>query len=126
MGRCRIEVVDSGPGPALDLADVLYEPFVTSKRREWGSAWHLARQVALDHDGRLLWSRPAGRPFSHSPFPGWPDTRGARMSRILIVDDEASICWRFASRWATLVIMWRSPPQPRTGYESLDQTLSTW
>jgi signal transduction histidine kinase len=56
-GEVSIEVVDSGPGPPANLANVLYEPFVTSKPEGVGLGLALARQVALDHDGRLSWAR---------------------------------------------------------------------
>ncbi len=56
-GEASIEIVDSGPGPPPDLADVLYEPFVTNKPEGVGLGLALARQVALDHDGRLSWDR---------------------------------------------------------------------
>jgi signal transduction histidine kinase len=56
-GEILIEVVDSGPGPPPDLADVLFEPFVTSKLEGVGLGLALARQVALDHGGRLSWAR---------------------------------------------------------------------
>ena len=56
-GEVSIEVVDSGPGPPPELAEILYEPFVTSKPEGVGLGLALARRVALDHDGRLSWSR---------------------------------------------------------------------
>ena len=56
-GEVSIEVVDSGPGPPPDLADVLYEPFVTSKPEGVGLGLALVRQVAHDHAGRLSWAR---------------------------------------------------------------------
>jgi signal transduction histidine kinase len=56
-GEVSIEIVDSGPGPPPDLADVLYEPFVTSKPEGVGLGLALVRQVALDHAGRLSWAR---------------------------------------------------------------------
>jgi signal transduction histidine kinase len=76
-GEVSIEVVDSGPGPPADLAEVLYEPFVTSKPEGVGLGLALARQVALDHDGRLSWAR-AGEatrftltlPQTNGPLPG--------------------------------------------------------
>jgi signal transduction histidine kinase len=52
-----VEVTDTGPGPPLDLADHLDEPFVTSKSEGVGLGLALARQVANDHGGRLSWSR---------------------------------------------------------------------
>jgi signal transduction histidine kinase len=56
-GEVSIEVIDNGPGPPAELADVLYEPFVTSKLEGVGLGLALARQFALDHGGRLSWTR---------------------------------------------------------------------
>jgi signal transduction histidine kinase len=52
-----VEVVDSGPGPGPELAENLFEPFVTSKAEGVGLGLALAHQVALDHGGRLSWTR---------------------------------------------------------------------
>jgi signal transduction histidine kinase len=56
-GEISVEVVDSGPGPPPELADTVYEPFITGKPEGVGLGLALARQVALDHDGRLSWTR---------------------------------------------------------------------
>ncbi len=58
--EATIEVVDSGPGPPLELAETLCDPFVTSKTEGVGLGLALARQVATDHGGRLSWSRTDG------------------------------------------------------------------
>ena len=55
-----VEVVDSGPGPPAELGDSLYEPFVTSKTEGVGLGLALVRQVALDHNGCLSWTRANG------------------------------------------------------------------
>lgn len=56
-----LEVWDSGPGPAADIADRLFEPFVTGKREGVGLGLAVARQVAEAHGGQLTWKREAGR-----------------------------------------------------------------
>jgi signal transduction histidine kinase len=56
----RIEVVDSGPGPPPELAESLYEPFVTGKPEGVGLGLALAKQVADDHGGSLSWHREDG------------------------------------------------------------------
>ena len=67
--KCSIEVVDSGPGPPAGMANVLFEPFVTSKKEGVGLGLALARQVALDHGGQLSWTRTAGLRAFTSSFP---------------------------------------------------------
>ena len=92
-----VEVVDSGPGPPPELAETLCDAFVTSKPEGVGLGLALARQVAADHGGRLSWNR-CGRETRFSPGASqeqWRWSEGGWMGRILIVDDEASICWAF-------------------------------
>lgn len=52
-----IEVTDTGPGPPLELAASLCEPFVTSKPEGVGLGLALAQQVATEHGGHLSWHR---------------------------------------------------------------------
>lgn len=55
-----VEVSDTGPGPAPDLADRLTEAFVTSKPEGVGLGLAIAHQVAVEHGGRLSWTREEG------------------------------------------------------------------
>ncbi len=55
-----VEVVDSGPGPPVELAETLCEPFVTSKPEGVGLGLALAHQVASDHGGHLSWTHGPG------------------------------------------------------------------
>jgi signal transduction histidine kinase len=56
-GEVRVEVSDTGPGPPRELAEALFEPFVTGKTAGVGLGLALARQVASDHGGGLSWTR---------------------------------------------------------------------
>jgi signal transduction histidine kinase len=56
-GFVVFEVIDTGSGPPAELADSLFEPFVTSKPEGVGLGLAVARQVALDHQGTLSWVR---------------------------------------------------------------------
>lgn len=52
-----VEIRDSGPGPAPEVASRLFEPFVTGKREGVGLGLAVARQIAEAHGGSIHWRR---------------------------------------------------------------------
>ncbi len=56
----EVDVIDSGPGPPRELADRLFEPFVSSKPEGAGLGLALASRVAAGHGGRLSFARESG------------------------------------------------------------------
>jgi signal transduction histidine kinase len=57
----EIEVTDSGLGPPPEIADRLFEVFVTGKKEGVGLGLAVARQVAEAHGGNLVWNRQNDR-----------------------------------------------------------------
>ncbi len=55
-----LEVLDSGPGPKPEVADRMFEPFVTGRSEGVGLGLAVARQVAEGHGGSIGWSRRDG------------------------------------------------------------------
>jgi signal transduction histidine kinase len=55
-----LQVLDSGPGPAPEVADRLFEPFVTGKPEGVGLGLAVARQAAEAHGGTITWQRRDG------------------------------------------------------------------
>ena len=55
-----LEVRDSGPGPKPEVAERLFEPFVTGKPEGVGLGLAVARQVAEAHGGTIHWCREEG------------------------------------------------------------------
>ena len=56
-----LEVTDTGPGPPPEIAERLFEPFVTGKPEGVGLGLAVSRQIAEAHGGRITWRRAAGR-----------------------------------------------------------------
>ena len=52
-----LHVRDTGPGPPPQLADHLFEPFVSGSPEGTGLGLYVARQVAEGHHGSIRWQR---------------------------------------------------------------------
>jgi two-component system sensor kinase FixL len=60
-GRMEVEVEDTGPGIADDIAPNLFQPFVTSKANGMGIGLSISRRIIESHGGELTVARnPAG------------------------------------------------------------------
>jgi signal transduction histidine kinase len=55
--RLVLEVLDTGPGPAAEIADRLFDPFVTSKPEGVGLGLAVSRQIVEGHGGQIRWER---------------------------------------------------------------------
>ena len=56
-----LHVVDSGPGPSPEVAEKLFEPFVTEKPDGTGLGLSVARQIVEDHGGSIRWEHSDNR-----------------------------------------------------------------
>jgi two-component system, LuxR family, sensor kinase FixL len=54
-GAVRLIVEDNGSGIAAEIAERLYQPFVSSKASGMGLGLALSRQIVTHHGGRLWW-----------------------------------------------------------------------
>ena len=59
-GRIRLTISDSGDGPAADLSDRLFQPFVSEKPDGIGLGLCVASDVAARHGGQITWNRAYG------------------------------------------------------------------
>lgn len=60
QGRVVMSVEDSGPGPDAQVADRMFEAFVTSKPHGVGLGLAICRAISRDHGGRLWHERGDG------------------------------------------------------------------
>jgi len=56
-GMIRIDVIDTGAGIAPDVAERLFQPFVTSKAQGMGVGLSISRTIVESHGGRI-WAEP--------------------------------------------------------------------
>lgn len=59
--RVVLRVLDTGPGPAPEIASRLFEPFATSKPDGTGLGLSVAREIAMAHGAELKWYREGER-----------------------------------------------------------------
>jgi signal transduction histidine kinase len=52
-----VRISDTGPGPSPQVADRLFEPFVSGKPEGTGLGLYVARQLAEAHHGTIRWER---------------------------------------------------------------------
>lgn len=56
-GFVQITVADTGPGVSPDVADQLFQPFITTKRHGMGVGLSISRTIVEAHGGRI-WAEP--------------------------------------------------------------------
>jgi len=72
-GMAEIAVADTGPGLAPEIANRLFEPFVTTKRSGMGVGLAICRSIVEAHRGRLwVESNPGGGTVFRFTLPVMP------------------------------------------------------
>ena len=77
--RLTLSVADTGSGPAADVQQTLFDPFVTDKPDGVGLGLSVAREVVDEHGGRIAWHRAEGRTYFTVELP--VVARGGRLCR---------------------------------------------
>ncbi len=62
-------VQDSGPGPALHIAERIYEPMISTKPEGLGMGLFVAKQAASSMGGEIVWKRENERTLFSFNFP---------------------------------------------------------
>ena len=72
----EIAVADTGPGIAKDVANRLFEPFVSTKRHGMGLGLSICRTIVESHGGRMKAAEnPGGGMVFRFPLPAAPTKR---------------------------------------------------
>jgi len=90
-GQLRIAVSDNGKGIAPEMADRLFDPFVTDKQTEGGTGLGLSVSYSLvkAHDGEIRFDSRTGHGTTFRLY--FPTIDTGRRAKILVVDDDPSI-----------------------------------
>jgi signal transduction histidine kinase len=64
-----VKISDTGPGPAPEVAERLFEPFVTAKPEGTGLGLYVARQTVEIHQGIIHWQHANGMTCFMVEFP---------------------------------------------------------
>ncbi len=68
-GEFTVEILDSGNGPAPEIQDSLFDPFVTNKADGTGLGLSVASEIAEQHGGKISWERRDGMTYFLVDFP---------------------------------------------------------
>lgn len=98
----RVRIEDNGPGMSQPVRDHIFEPFFTTKSITRGTGLGLATSYAIvrEHDGWLDCTTAPGEgarfdiylPATDKPPVEDQDSAAPAAMRVLIIDDEASLC----------------------------------
>ncbi|HEY2785227.1 MAG TPA: HAMP domain-containing sensor histidine kinase [Fimbriiglobus sp.] len=65
----KVDIADTGPGPSPEIAQTLFDPFVTGKSEGIGLGLAVAKQAVDAHGGTISWERTYGRTVFHVALP---------------------------------------------------------
>ena len=69
-GQARVSVADTGSGIAPEIAEQLFQPFITTKRQGMGVGLSISRTIIEAHSGRIwVEPNPAGGTIFHFTLP---------------------------------------------------------
>jgi two-component system sensor kinase FixL len=69
-GQARVSVADSGSGIAPEIAEQLFQPFITTKRQGMGVGLSISRTIIEAHNGRIwVEPNPTGGTIFHFTLP---------------------------------------------------------